>query len=325
MTAVSREDDWVPPDVRWWRLPLGLGFGLLVSGAAIFFLGVSRQEIVGALREASPGPLLAAAIGSLFLLALQSLRWWLVMRPVVSLRYRQAYGAMAVGFLCNVVLPARGGDLLRVLYLGRQTGVSRAMLLGTEIVDLTSDKWGWVAAFGALCLVDTPPSWLLRALFILFGLLAMGSMLLVGMAGPWWRRGPAWLANLRAGFAAQEWKRLLVLETLVAPLPWLWETLLIIVAARSLHISLTAMQAFATLTAFNLASVVPSPGNIGSFEAGGALALIQLGTARSAALAFMLLYHLTQVVPGVMMGSFVLFRHGHFAMLRANPAPETRH
>jgi uncharacterized membrane protein YbhN (UPF0104 family) len=297
---------------RWARSALGFVVGLVVAAVAMYLLGVSGPQVVEVLRSARPGPLAFAAFGSLVLMAFQSLRWWLVMRPVVRLPYRYAYGAMAVGFLCNVVLPARGGDLLRVLYLGRRTGVSRAKLLGTEIVDLTSDKWGWIAAFGFMCLVGTPPAWLFRALGILFGALAVGSLLLVLMGsrllrgkGPT-RRGPAWLHNLRDGFAAQEWKKLLLLETLVAPLPWLWETLLIVVAARALDISLTPMQAFATLTAFNLASVVPTPGNMGSFEAGGALALVQFGVARPAALAFMVLYHLTQVVPGTLMGGVVL-------------------
>jgi glycosyltransferase 2 family protein len=308
-----------------WRSLLGLLAGLLVGGLAMFFLGVSRQEMLAALHDAAAGPLVLAALGSLVLLAFQSLRWWLVMRPVVKLPYHQAYGAMTVGFLCNVILPARGGDVLRVLYLSQRTGVSRAKLFGTEIVDLTSDKWGWIAAFGVMCLVDTPPAWLFRALGVLFALLAAGSLLLVAMGSQLFRgqtrRVPAWITNLREGFAAQHWKRLLVLETLVAPLPWFWETLLIVVAARSLGISLTAMQAFATLTAFNLASVVPSPGNMGSFEAGGAVAMVHFGVAHSTAVAFMVLYHLTQVLPGIALGSIILARHGSFGLLRARRRP----
>ena len=308
------------PRAPWWRTVLGVGAGLLVAGVAMFFLGVSRQEILAALRGATFGPLLFAAVGSWVLLALQSFRWWLVMRPVMQLRYPRAFAALAVGFLFNVIIPGRGGDLLRVHYLGQRTGISRAKLLGTELVDMWSDKWGWIAAFVVMCLVDTPPSWLFRALALLLAVLVAGSVVLalmgsrLGRDGE--RRAPAWLTNLRDGFAAQHWKRLLALETLVSPLPWLWETLLIAVAARSLGISLTAMQAFAVLTAFNLATVVPTPGNMGSFEAGGAMALAHFGVARPAAMAFMVLYHLTQVLPGVALGALIFGRHGGFALLR---------
>src|SRR5206468_11437145 len=70
------------------------------------------------------------------------------------------------------------------------------------------------------------------------------------------------------------------------------------------------MQAFAVLTAFNVATAVPSPGNAGSFEAGGTLALIAFGVPKEPALAFIFLYHLTQVVPGFVGGVLVLVLEG---------------
>jgi uncharacterized protein (TIRG00374 family) len=287
------------------------------------WLGISRHEVLNQLSHAVLWPLLFAAAGSYVLLALQSLRWWMVMRPILPLRYGQAFRAMAVGFFFNVLLPARGGDLLRVQYLGKSTGISRAKLLGTEIVDFTSDKWGWVAAFPIVSLMGTPPSWLFRALGVLGGLLLLGATVLVLMASRIWRKrsdgsssGPRWLTNLRDGFAAQHWKRLLVLETLIAPLPWLWETLVIAVAGRALGLSLSPIEAFAVLTAFNLAMVVPSPGSLGSFESGGTLALVQLGADKATAAAFILLYHLTQVLPGVVLGGCILVVEGQSLLRR---------
>src|SRR5256712_6198475 len=120
------------------------------------------------------------------------------------------------------------------------------------------------------------------------------------------RRGPRWLTNLRDGFAANHWKRLLLVETVIAPLPWLWETFVIAIAGHALGLDLSAMQAFAALTAFNVATAVPSPGNAGSFEAGGTLALIAFGIPKEAALAFIFLYHLTPIIPGFGGGALVL-------------------
>ena len=76
------------------------------------------------------------------LFALQSLRWHAVMRPLLGLRYAEAYRAQVVGFMFNQLLPMRGGDLLRVQYLGRRTGKSRAAILGTEVVDRWLDLLG---------------------------------------------------------------------------------------------------------------------------------------------------------------------------------------
>jgi uncharacterized membrane protein YbhN (UPF0104 family) len=300
-----------PPRI-WLRAALGLAVGLCAAAGVVAYLGISEKQLVANLHGVRPWPLAFAAAGAVALLALQSLRWWIVMRPVLSLGYPQAFRALSVGFFFNVLLPARGGDLLRVQYLGKRTGISRAKLLGTEIVDFWSDKWGWVASFPLVSLLGTPPSWMYRALLAIGGaVLGVGGLLAV-MGSTLWRSGrvPRWLANLREGFAVQQWKQLLVVETLVAPLPWLWETIVISVAGHALGLDLTLMQSFAALTAFNVATAVPSPGNAGSFEAGGTLALTAMGIPKDTALAFIFLYHLTQVLPGFILGVLILVVQG---------------
>jgi len=297
-------------DRLWLRTVGGLFAGVFAAAAMILYLGISQRELVSSLHGVAEEPLFIAAVGGLVLMALQALRWWVVMRPVLDLNYGQALRALMVGFFFNVLLPARGGDLLRVQYLGKRTGISRAKLLGTEIVDFWSDKWGWVAAFPILCLFGSPPSWLFRALLLIGSIVVGVGVLLALMGSGLVRRGPRWLTNLRDGFAANRWKRLLLVETVIAPLPWLWETFVIAVAGHALGLDLSAMQAFAALTAFNVATAVPSPGNAGSFEAGGTLALIAFGIPKEAALAFIFLYHLTQVVPGFVGGVLVLVLEG---------------
>ena len=310
------------------RASLGLGAGLAAAGGMALYLGISQRELLANLHVVRSEPLLLAALGGLILMALQALRWWVVMQPVLPLTYGQACRAMMVGFFFNVLLPARGGDLLRVQYLGRRTGISRARLLGTEIVDFWSDKWGWVAAFPLVCLLGAPPSWLFRALLVIGGAVVGVGLLLALMGSGVWRgpRMPAWMGNLRDGFAASHWKRLLAVETLIAPLPWLWETLVIALAGHALGLDLTPMQAFAALTAFNVATAVPSPGNAGSFEAGGTLALAAFGVDKETALAFIFLYHLTQVLPGFVGGVLVLAVEGeqlfgNKSLLRLRPEP----
>ena len=302
--------DIAPSPRLWMRTALGLAAGLLAATGVVFYLGISQQTLVASLHDVSGEPLLIAALGGMVLMALQTLRWWTVMRPLLNLSYAQAFRAMMVGFFFNVLLPARGGDLLRVQYLGKRTGISRAKLLGTEIVDFWSDKWGWVAAFPLLCLLGTPPAWLFRALLAIGGAVLGVGALLVLMGSGLWRHGPRWLTNLRDGFAVNHWKRLLLVETVIAPLPWLWETFIIAVAGHALGLDLTPMQAFAALTAFNVATAVPSPGNAGSFEAGGTLALTAFGIPKETAMAFIFLYHLTQLVPGFIGGILVLVVEG---------------
>ena len=64
--------------------------------------------------------------------------------------------------------------------------------------------------------------------------------------------------------------------------------------------------------------IVPLPLHPARLRARGSNQALEL--ARPAALAFMVLYHLTQVVPGVLLGSVLFGRHGGFALLRAHRA-----
>ncbi|MGZ6077055.1 MAG: lysylphosphatidylglycerol synthase transmembrane domain-containing protein, partial [Myxococcaceae bacterium] len=296
-------------------------------------MGIHLRDLVGSLRSARPLPLLAAVGGTFVLLALQTFRWWWVVRPVLPLRYREAFSAMLVGSAFNVLIPARGGDLIRVQYLGKRTGTSRVTLLGTELLDYWSDKAGWLLAFVVTCLVswagwkESPQRWLLHAIGVL-ALLVIGSAALVVIAQlPVLRRlsprldpGPRWLQKLRSGFRAHDRRSLLVIEGFLAPLPWLWEVPVIMVAGHALGLSLSPMLAFAMLTAANLGTVVPVPGGAGSFEAAGAFALAAGGVPHDRAFAFVLLYHVSLLLPIVVAGVGLLALQGRSLVPRRRAA-----
>ncbi len=336
MAAEDTEGPERPERPRWISFLRAAGGIVVGVGSAVLvarLMGLHLRDLAGSLRRAHPLPMLAAVGGTFVLLALQALRWWWVVRPVLPLRYREAFAAMLVGSAFNVLIPARGGDLIRVQYLGKRTGTSRVTLLGTELLDYWSDKAGWLLAFLVTCIVSLlgwrqgPQLWLLHAIGVL-ALLVLGSAALVVIAQlPLLRRlsprldpGPRWLQKLRSGFAAHDRRSLLVIEALLAPLPWLWEVPVIMVAGHALELSLTPMVAFALLTAANLGTVVPVPGGAGSFEAAGAFALAMAGVPHGRAFAFVLLYHVSLLLPMVVAGVALLLLEGRSLLPRRRAA-----
>ncbi len=297
------------------RVLLGLVVGLAVAGGVGYWRGIRPAEVAHYVAGISPLVIVGCALSALMVLALQSLRWHLVMHPLLGLAYGQAYRAQMVGQFFNAILPARGGDLLRVQYLGRRSGKSRATILGTEFVDRWLDWWGWIPILLVLSLVSDLPWWLYKALLIFGALLVSwgGTMLFLTIRG-WTPRPGSRLSSIfgafRSGIAAFKSKRMLAIALAVAPLPWAWEVGALILTGHAFGIQLTLGMAFSVLIGFNLATVVPSPGGIGTVEAGGTAALMFFGVDQEKALAFMFVYHFTQLLPSVAGGMGILVAEG---------------
>jgi uncharacterized protein (TIRG00374 family) len=297
------------------RAFLGLGAGIGLAAVAGWWLGVKPSEALGYVAGVSPQAIAGCIFSSFVVLALQALRWHLVMKPLLALRYGEAYRAQIVGMMFNSILPARGGDFLRVQYLARRTGKSRATILGTEVVDRWLDWWGWFPVLFLLALTGTAPSWLYKALGLFALLLASWATMMVILSRRGYTPKPAsrfssvYLA-FRAGVEQFRSPRMLVLALVIAPLPWLWESIAIRAAAHAFGIDLTLVKAFSVLIGFNVAMVVPSPGAVGTVEAGGTAALLALGVDQSKALAFMFVYHITQLLPGIAAGAAILIAEG---------------
>jgi uncharacterized membrane protein YbhN (UPF0104 family) len=293
----------------------GLIAGITAMIVGVRLLGIHPREVASHLSTASPLMVVGCTASAFVVFGLQALRWHSVMRPVLGLRYLQAYRAQVVGTMFNAILPARGGDLLRVQYLGRRTGKSRATILGTEVVDRWLDWWGWIPVTLVLAAIGGVPRWLYTALGVLGGLLVAAAVALAILVrvGRGWRPGSRFAEICRSfqeGARSFVSVRSLLIAWIIAPLPWLWESAVIRWSAHAFEIDLTLAQAFSVLVGLNLGMFLPSPGAIGTMEAAGTTALVLCGASRPAALAFMFVYHLTQLAPGLFTGVAILIAEG---------------
>src|SRR5258708_5094247 len=117
------------------RVALGFALGLTILVGATWAMNVDRHALVAAIRRAQPWALVFNVVAMLLLFLISTLRWHTVMQPTTGLRYREALLTTMASFVLNAVLPARGGDMVRVHYVGVRTGVPRARVLGAELMD----------------------------------------------------------------------------------------------------------------------------------------------------------------------------------------------
>ncbi|MCL1915397.1 MAG: flippase-like domain-containing protein [Desulfovibrionaceae bacterium] len=151
-----------PPWARWGKtICVALGLGL----AGYFLASLDLALCAGLLRQLSPLPLggvLLCIIASAFF---RSLRWRLLAGSAMGkkLPVNAFFRAVSVGYLGNMILPAKAGEALRMAYACKQIGLPAGLAVSTGLVDRLLDVIGLLLPIGCiLFLLEENP--LLRGL-----------------------------------------------------------------------------------------------------------------------------------------------------------------
>ncbi len=299
------------PPARAWS---GIRIAALSALAAVAAAALARMDLraVGAsLVGARPSLLALAAAANLASLGAHAARWRaVVFAPGGRVRYRDALAAIVAGFAAGLVLPGRGGDLLRAHLLARRAGISTASVIAASALDYLVGTAAFVAALGAVGAAAPLPGWGLRALAV------TGAIAAAAAIAAWFLRpgrstpaGHGLVARLRGGLAAVHDGRALAASFAWALVGWAAEGTIAFATLAALGLPATvAAAALAVLAASAAAAVAVAPGNAGSFEIATAIAVAGTGVPSGAALAFALAFHAVHVVPVALLGGAVLLR-----------------
>lgn len=275
-----------------------------------------RWSALAAVLGAVEARWLAFAVVTISLsVALRGWRWWRLIGPASRLPLLPVLAATATGYLGNAYMPARGGDLLRVVLLGRALGLAKSYLLGTGLAERLGDvavlmmiaavllprvapAAGWIADAGAVAAV--------LAALALIGLWLWPRLVAGGGLRP---RGERWLAGLNArarwlGYGARLLSRFAAgarVLTLAAAGPfamvtaaaWLVDGATIWFLTLAIGAPLPYALAMVFVIALALASAAPStPGYIGVYQIVAVTVLVPFGMNDAEALAVSILYQL---------------------------------
>jgi uncharacterized membrane protein YbhN (UPF0104 family) len=309
------------------RSPLRTLAGVVVSVAALaaVVIWASGQESPRFPTGIGAWSLLLAAIALYAVATLaRGWRWDHILRHAgVDHDSKDAYALVPVGYMGNAVLPARGGEVMRIVLLGRRSGARRRHVLGTVLSERTLDAVGLALLFVLLAAAGIEDSSLgdtaapLAAAALVAGALALAGYLALRRRGRFERF--AALVRPVMGAAKPLLGRagaVLLAATLGV---WLLEGVIFFLVAQSLSLDVGVVDGCLLLVLSAFFSLIPAaPGYVGTFDAAVVFGLHAMDVGGGQAIAFALLVRFVLFVPITICGLLLLLtRYGGLRRARA--------
>jgi uncharacterized membrane protein YbhN (UPF0104 family) len=225
-------------------------------------------------------------------------RWHrLLSRSEVDRGRGESYRLTTIGYMGNNTLPARAGDVMRVMMLGSP----RRIVLGTVVAERVLDA---IALAGIFAFVIADRGLSFGPLPYVVGAGVVGAVALVVA----WRMAP------RSGrlLAAREWARPAIGSTrdllggrglallAVSLIVWLVEAGVYLTVGSAAGVSLGMVGALYVVALTNLSALIPAaPGYVGTFDAA---VLLALGSLHLPALGYLLVLRFVLFVPITIVG-----------------------
>ena len=298
-----------------------------LAGMALLFLSVRSldwRSLPGSLAAARPGWLTLALLTVLLGIALRVLRWRVLLAHAGAVPALSAVSeAYLAGQAANILMPFRGGEVIRLGVLAAQTRIS----LTSGTLSVLTEKALDMLALAGLTLMLLPslpasvtrivPGWLLLAAGTTAGLLAVG-LLATPTLYRWIRSRMAGVSGARQGLVRVLDEGALAILALRRPdvaVPAVGLTLCawgamiatnaVLFKAMGLPLGAEAAGLVMLLVMIGLLPAV-MPGNIGPFYFFARLALEPFHVDPQLAIAYVIVLHLIVTLPPVLGGGLLL-------------------
>ena len=253
-----------------------LGVAISAAAIALAVRGLHVEDVGRALSETKLVWLLPAVAAIVLAFYPRVRRWQVLFYPRAGLSQYNLYGAMAVGYMLNNLLPLRVGELGRAYLIAKSENVDYAQALSTILVERVLDI---LVLFGILLVllpfVDEPP-WATGSAVIL-GLVTLGLAVLLATVGSSRQlalagarkllrvtssetqiRAERWLEAALTGFAVLSHPRVLIEAVFWSVLGWACSSVFLFCCLRALDLHLSYAAPLFVMVAINLGMVIPS-------------------------------------------------------------------
>jgi uncharacterized protein (TIRG00374 family) len=311
------------------------GVALSVGFAYLAIRDVDLDSLGAALRDQRYVYLIPAGATLVVGVLLRAWRWQLLFKPGERPPFSAVLSALLIGYLFNSILPARAGELARVLALGSRPDLSRTQVLATVVLERAFDVLVLVGLLVVAAPFLPPVDWLTAAV----ALGAVAGVALVAAAVVVRRYGVraalvllrpvGWLPGIGpervegmatsfvTGLVGITVSRVTISALAVTLVSWLVLTCSIWLLLLGTDFGATFGMALLILIATNLVLVLPSgPAALGAFEAAVVVVLGAYGVDRAEALSFGLVLHALNLFPYLLVGYVALALHSRATRAR---------
>ncbi len=320
-----------------WQTLIGAVLTLLLLAWTL--RDVQPAVLMDQLRHANVGLLLLAAVVATAIFPLRAVRWVVLLEPIApTMRFMDAWRAVAIGMMINNVLPARAGELARAYAVSRETrAVSFTSALASIALDRVFDALiVFSLMFGAMLAPGFPAgatiagrpatalvgTWGIAVLLVVFlgaVLVAFRPAMMIAFASavcraimPRWESRVVGIAeHVTAGFAVLRSPSRFARVVFWTVLHWLTNALAFWIAFRAVGISAPYSGALFLQGLISIGVAIPSsPGFFGPFEAFAKAGLQIYGVPVTQAVTWAVGFHLLSFIPVTALGAFYFSRLG---------------
>lgn len=261
---------------------------------------------------------------------LRGWRWDQVLRTMeIEHRPIDAYGLTTVGYMGNTVLPARGGEVLRIFLMAERSHARRTEVLGSIVTERLLDVVALVVLFSAVTLigVDGAPGGTLAGAGAAVGVLGAAALVFGYDRARKAGRLESFAERIRP--VARASRVLLTPRGLLLGgatlLVWCGEGAILWLVMQALDVPIALPEGQAVVVLASLSALIPAgPGYVGTYDAAALFALHRIGVQGGEAVSAVVLFRFVVFVPLTLVGLTVMItRYGGLrAALRREHASE---
>lgn len=285
-----------------------LGWIVSLALIAVMFMRLDVKAMLDGFYRANWSYLMAAAAVNIVVVILKAIRWRMIMAPEKHVSLKSIFKATVICYAANNVMPARGGDVLRVLLLGKWEKTSRTTLASIAMLDKVFEGLAMLILFVALSFNATFPNWVrsgtlaisisICTLLIMSFLVVFHRQRIMSADTEPSGRFERLVFKLGSGLRALTNLKLTAKAIAISLLACGIQVLTIWLCQMAFGVFLNPWVSALIFVAINLAIMIPSaPSGIGPFEAGAVLAYIWVGLRPEMGFNIALMYHAVQFIP----------------------------